>query len=65
MFAQRTNDALAVAHRRLTNERRALGNPNGAAALRRAAKGSKAVSRQCQWQRIGGLGNCARLSPMW
>ena len=39
MIAQRTKDALAVARKRLAEQGRALGNPNGAAALRRAARG--------------------------
>jgi DNA invertase Pin-like site-specific DNA recombinase len=43
LIAQRTKDALAVARRRLAKEGRSLGNPNGAAALRRAAKGNKAA----------------------
>jgi DNA invertase Pin-like site-specific DNA recombinase len=43
VIAQRTKDALAVARRRLAKEGRALGNPNGAAALRRAAKGNAAA----------------------
>jgi DNA invertase Pin-like site-specific DNA recombinase len=43
MIAQRTKDALAVARKRLAKEGRTLGNPNGAAALRRAAKGNKAA----------------------
>ena len=43
LIAQRTKDALAVARKRLAKEGRALGNPNGAAALRRAAKGNCAA----------------------
>jgi len=43
VIAQRTKDALAVARRRLAQEGRRLGNPNGAAALRRAAKGNHAA----------------------
>ncbi|MFZ5781350.1 MAG: recombinase family protein [Pseudomonadota bacterium] len=39
LIAQRTRDALATARR----EGRTLGNPNGAAALRRAGKGNKAA----------------------
>jgi hypothetical protein len=46
MIRQRTKDALAVARRRLAKEGRRLGNPNGAAALRRAAKGNKAAIKQ-------------------
>ncbi|MBN9538316.1 MAG: recombinase family protein [Alphaproteobacteria bacterium] len=43
VIAQRTKDALAVVRRRLAKEGRALGNPNAAAALRRAAKGNTAA----------------------
>lgn len=43
MIRQRTKDALAVARRRLAKEGRRLGNPNGAAALRRAGKGNHAA----------------------
>jgi len=43
LIAQRTRDALAVAKRRLAKEGRTLGNPNGAAALRRANKGNVAA----------------------
>ena len=43
MIAQRTREALAVARKRLAEEGRALGNPNGAAALRRAARGNTAA----------------------
>ncbi len=43
MIAQRTKEALAVARRRLVKEGRSLGNPNGAAALRKAAKGNSAA----------------------
>lgn len=43
VIAQRTKDALAVAKRRLAREGRTLGNPNGAAALRRASKGNTAA----------------------
>jgi DNA invertase Pin-like site-specific DNA recombinase len=43
MIVQRTKDALAVAQKRLAKVGRSLGNPNGAAALRRAAKGNKAA----------------------
>jgi DNA invertase Pin-like site-specific DNA recombinase len=43
LIAQRTKDALAVARRRLAKAGRSLGNPNGAAALRRAAKGNRAA----------------------
>jgi DNA invertase Pin-like site-specific DNA recombinase len=43
MIAQRTRDALAVARKRLAQQGRALGNPNGAAALRRAARGNLAA----------------------
>jgi DNA invertase Pin-like site-specific DNA recombinase len=43
MIAQRTKDALAVARRRLAKQGRSLGNPNGAAALRRAGKGNAAA----------------------
>src|ERR671912_1134572 len=43
MIAQRTRDALAVARKRLAQQGRALGNPNGAAALRRAARGNMAA----------------------
>ena len=43
MIAQRTRDALAVARKRLASQGRALGNPNGAAALRRAGKGNTAA----------------------
>src|SRR5262245_61875963 len=43
MIAQRTRDALAVARKRLAREGRALGNPNGAAALRAAGKGNAAA----------------------
>ena len=46
MIRQRTKDALAVARRRLAKEGRRLGNPNGAAALRRAAKGNSAALAQ-------------------
>lgn len=43
MIAQRTRDALAVAWKRLAQQGHALGNPNGAAALRRAARGNMAA----------------------
>lgn len=43
MIGQRTKDALAVVRRRLAKEGRSLGNPNGAAALRRADKGNTAA----------------------
>jgi DNA invertase Pin-like site-specific DNA recombinase len=43
MIGQRTKDALAVARRRLAKDGRRLGNPNGAEALRRAAKGNRAA----------------------
>jgi DNA invertase Pin-like site-specific DNA recombinase len=43
MIAQRTRDALAVARKRLAKQGRALGNPNGAAALRRAGRGNLAA----------------------
>src|SRR5262249_6673709 len=43
MIAQRTRDALAVARKRLAGQGRSLGNPNGAAALRRAGKGNTAA----------------------
>lgn len=43
LIAQRTKDALAVARKRLAREGRSLGNPNGAAALRKAGKGNKAA----------------------
>ena len=43
MIAQRTRDALAVARKRLAEQGRSLGNPNGAAALRRAARGNLAA----------------------
>lgn len=46
MIRQRTKDALAVARRRLATEGRTLGNPNGAAALRRAGKGNRAALAQ-------------------
>ncbi len=43
MIAQRTKEALAVARKRLAKHGRRLGNPNGAAALRRAALGNSAA----------------------
>lgn len=43
MIAQRTKEALAVARRRLANDGRRLGNPNGAEALRKARKGNRAA----------------------
>ena len=43
MIAQRTREALAVARKRLAGQGRALGNPNGAAALRRAGRGNTAA----------------------
>lgn len=43
MIGQRTREALAVARKRLAKEGRRLGNPNGAEALRRAAKGNSAA----------------------
>jgi DNA invertase Pin-like site-specific DNA recombinase len=43
VIAQRTKEALAVARKRLAKEGRALGNPNGAAAIRRADKGNTAA----------------------
>ena len=46
MIRQRTTDALAVVRRRLAKEGRRLGNPNGAAALRRADKGNAAALAQ-------------------
>lgn len=39
----RTAEALAVARRRLSEQGRTLGNPNGASALRRAGKGNVAA----------------------
>lgn len=46
MIRQRTKEALAVARKRLAKEGRRLGNPNGAAALRRAGKGNTAALAQ-------------------
>ncbi len=46
MIGQRTKDALVVARRRLAKDGRRLGNPNGAAALRRADKGNTAALAQ-------------------
>jgi DNA invertase Pin-like site-specific DNA recombinase len=43
VIAQRTKDALAVARKRFAKDGRTLGNPNGAAALRRADKGNTAA----------------------
>ena len=43
MIRQRTKDALAVARRRLAKTGCRLGNPNGAAALRKAGKGNTAA----------------------
>ena len=43
MIAQRTRKALAVARKRLAGQGRALGNPNGAAALRRAGRSNSAA----------------------
>ena len=43
LIAQRTKEALAVARKRLAREGRTLGNPNGAAAIRRADKGNTAA----------------------
>ena len=43
MIAQRTREALAVACKRLSEQGKALGNPNGAAALRRAGRGNTAA----------------------
>lgn len=43
LISQRTKDALAMARRRLAAEGRRLGNPNGAAALRRANTGNSAA----------------------
>jgi DNA invertase Pin-like site-specific DNA recombinase len=43
MIAERTRAALAVARKRLAGQGRALGNPNGAAALRKAGKGNTAA----------------------
>src|SRR5450432_543273 len=43
VIAQRTKEALAIARKRLAKEGRALGNPNGAAAIRRADKGNTAA----------------------
>jgi DNA invertase Pin-like site-specific DNA recombinase len=43
VIAQRTKEALAVARKRLAKEGRTLGNPNGAAAIRRADKGNTAA----------------------
>jgi DNA invertase Pin-like site-specific DNA recombinase len=43
LIAQRTKDALAVARKRLAKDGRMLGNPNGAAAIRRADKGNMAA----------------------
>jgi DNA invertase Pin-like site-specific DNA recombinase len=43
VIAQRTKEALAVARKRFAKEGRALGNPNGAAAIRRADKGNTAA----------------------
>jgi DNA invertase Pin-like site-specific DNA recombinase len=44
MIADRTRAALAVARKRLAEQGRALGNPNGAAALRRAGRGNTAAT---------------------
>jgi DNA invertase Pin-like site-specific DNA recombinase len=43
VIAQRTREALAVARKRLAKQGRTLGNPNGAAAIRRADKGNTAA----------------------
>ncbi len=43
VIAQRTKEALAVARKRLAKEGRTLGNPNGAAAIRRADKENTAA----------------------
>jgi DNA invertase Pin-like site-specific DNA recombinase len=43
MIAQRTREALAVARKRLAKDGLRLGNPNGAAALRKARKGNSAA----------------------
>jgi len=46
MISQRTKDALAAKRKRLAKEGRRLGNPNGAAALRKANKGNRAALAQ-------------------
>jgi DNA invertase Pin-like site-specific DNA recombinase len=46
LIRQRTKEALAVVRRRLAKEGKRLGNPNGAAALRRADKGNTAALAQ-------------------
>lgn len=46
MIGLRTKEALAVTRRRLAREGRTLGNPNGASALRKAAKGNSAALAQ-------------------
>ena len=43
VIAQRTKEALAMARKRLAKDGRMLGNPNGAAAIRRADKGNTAA----------------------
>jgi DNA invertase Pin-like site-specific DNA recombinase len=43
VIAQRTKEALAIARKRLAERGQRLGNPNGAAALRRADKGNRAA----------------------
>lgn len=43
MISERTKAALAVARKRLAKEGKRLGNPNGAAPLRKARKGNKAA----------------------
>jgi len=43
MIAQRTREALAVARKRLSEQGKALGNPKGAAGLRRAGRGNTAA----------------------
>jgi DNA invertase Pin-like site-specific DNA recombinase len=43
LIAQRTKEALAVARKRLAKDGHMLGNPNGAAAIRRADKGNTAA----------------------
>ena len=43
LIAQRTKEALAMARKRLAKDGRMLGNPNGAAAIRRADKGNTAA----------------------
>ena len=65
MIAQRTRDALAVARKRLAEQGRSLGNPNGAAALRRAGRGNLAALAAVAQELRSAPKTCGRRLPTW